>query len=101
MFRARYIGVACADHVRWRRRCAMRRLRRAVPCCLIVLTRNVLPRVRAFWLAAEPLLRRTVISSFLFTRRLANALVLGLVPGPWSLVPAPRPHRYTPACCCW
>src|SRR3990167_2309926 len=92
MLRAVYIGLGCARHVRGRSRCPTRRLRRAIfSCrrsirrlrrasfwCLLVFTRNVLPSQRFWCRYCETLLCRTDISSFLFTRRAANALVLGL-----------------------
>ena len=58
----------CAVHVLGRSRRSIRRLRRATCWCLLVFTRNVLPRVRAFGLATVNSLQMgTDISSFLFT----------------------------------
>src|SRR3972149_4229373 len=81
MFPARYMGVGCAVQVRGRSRRSIRRLRRAIFWCLLVLTRNVLHVIRSVLVWSPHSAMWYDISVFSFTRA-ANALVLGLVP-PW------------------
>src|SRR3972149_6138214 len=78
MFPARYMGVGCAVQVRGRSRRSIRRLRRAIFWCLLVLTRNVLHVIRSVLVWSPNSAMWYDISSFSFTRA-ANALVLGLV----------------------